>query len=56
MEETTLRLITPEDNEQIAFIIRAVMPEFGANGAGFAIHDKEVDDIYAAYARPRCAF
>jgi len=51
-----LRLITPEDNEQIASIIRTGMPEFGANGAGFAIHDKEVDDIYAAYARPRCVY
>ncbi len=56
MDQTTLRPITPADNKQIASIIRTVMPEFGANGAGFAIHDKEVDDIYGAYAGPRCAY
>ena len=32
------------------------MPEFGASGAGFAIHDREVDDIFAAYSRPRCSY
>jgi len=32
------------------------MPEFGASGAGFAIHDKEVDDIAHAYTQPRCSY
>ena len=40
----------------VAGIIRAVMPEFGASGPGFAIHDPEVDHMAAAYARPRCAY
>lgn len=51
-----IRLIRPEDNLEVAKIIRAVMPEFGASGAGFAIHDKEVDDMFAAYTRPQCAY
>ena len=32
------------------------MPEFGASGQGFAIHDKEVDDMYEAYAHERSAY
>ncbi|MCS6975164.1 MAG: GNAT family N-acetyltransferase [Cyclobacteriaceae bacterium] len=51
-----IRLIRPEDNPAVAQIIRTVMPEFGAGGKGFAIHDAEVNDMYAAYSRPRCAY
>lgn len=51
-----IRLIEPSDDATVATIIRAVMPEFGAGGAGFAIHDAEVDAMSAAYARPRCAY
>jgi putative acetyltransferase len=51
-----IRLVEKKDSPQIATIIRTVMPEFGASGAGFAIHDKEVDDIYEAYSKPRCAY
>ncbi|MBX2964850.1 MAG: GNAT family N-acetyltransferase [Cyclobacteriaceae bacterium] len=52
----TVRKILPEDNQQVAGIIRTVMPEFGAQGQGFAIHDREVDDMFAAYTQPRCAY
>ncbi len=52
----TLRPIAPADAPRMAAIIRAVMPEFGASGPGFAIHDAEVDDMPAAYARPRAAY
>ena len=48
----TIREINAADNQAIANIIRTVMPEFGASGAGFAIHDKEVDDIASAYSQP----
>jgi putative acetyltransferase len=51
-----IRKIEPRDNESMARIIRTVMPEFGASGLGFAIHDNEVDDMHAAYTRPRCAY
>jgi putative acetyltransferase len=52
----TIRRIKEDDNPQVAAIIRTVMPEFGASGTGFAIHDKEVDNMYAAYTRARCAY
>lgn len=51
-----IRPIEPGDDIAIAAIIRTVMPEFGADGPGFAIHDAEVDHMYRAYARPRCAY
>ncbi|MCK6617329.1 MAG: GNAT family N-acetyltransferase [Cyclobacteriaceae bacterium] len=52
----TIRPIRKEDNPQVAAIIRTVMPEFGASGEGFAIHDREVDDMFSAYSKPRCAY
>jgi putative acetyltransferase len=51
-----IRPITPQDNAAVAAVIRRVMPEFGADGPGFAIHDEEVDDMAGAYARPGCAY
>ena len=51
-----IRKIKPSDNNSVSAIIRSVMPEFGANGQGFAIHDAEVDDIYGAYGNPRAAY
>lgn len=54
--EFVVRKVQEKDNPQIAAIIRTVMPEFGATGAGFAIHDKEVDDIYNAYSQGKAAY
>ena len=51
-----LRPIRAEDDAAIADIIRTVMPEFGAKGAGFAINDPEVDWMSRAYSAPRCAY
>ncbi|MGC1241278.1 MAG: GNAT family N-acetyltransferase [Chryseosolibacter sp.] len=51
-----IRKISSRDNSLMAIVIRTVMPEFGAGGKGFAIHDKEVDDLYAAYDNPRAAY
>ncbi len=51
-----LRPIRAEDDPAMAAIIRRVMPEFGACGAGFAINDAEVDWMTRAYARPRHAY
>lgn len=51
-----IRPVEARDDAALAAIIRRVMPEFGAGGAGFAIHDAEVDAMSAAYARPRCAY
>lgn len=45
----TIRPIRPEDNPQVALIIRQVMTEFGAVGQGYSIQDDEVDHMYEAY-------
>ena len=51
-----IRKISRSDNDAVATIIRTVMPEFGAGGQGFAIHDSEVGDIYTAYNGGRAAY
>lgn len=51
-----IRKISPKDNPAVAKLIRTVMPEFGAGGKGFAIHDQEVDDMFAAYSAPRSTY
>ncbi len=52
----TFRPIQPEDDAAMAAIIRTVMPEFGADGPGFAIHDPEVDHMSRAYSAPGAAY
>ena len=52
----TFRPIHPEDDPAIAAIIRTVMPQFGADGPGFAVHDPEVDGMCAAYSVPGAAY
>ena len=52
----SFRPIRPEDDAAVASIIRAVMPEFGAGGSGFAIHDAEVGAMSSAYAAPGAAY
>jgi putative acetyltransferase len=54
--EPRIRSIELKDNESLARIIRTVMPEFGASGAGFAIHDKEVDNMFGTYTQSRSAY
>ena len=51
-----IRPIRSTDDAAMASIIRTVMPEFGACGAGFAINDPEVDWMSRAYAEPRHAY
>jgi len=51
-----IRQIAAADDAAIAAVIRAVMPEFGAVGDGFAINDPEVDWMHRAYAIPRAAY
>ncbi len=52
----SIRPIEPRDDDAVADLIRGVMPEFGADGPGFAIHDAEVDAMAATYARPGRAY
>jgi putative acetyltransferase len=51
-----IRPIRPQDQAAVAAVIRSVMPEFGADGPGFALHDPEVDFMYQAYAREGAAY
>lgn len=52
----TFHPIRPEDDAEVATLIRRVMPEFGADGPGFAIHDPEVDHMSAAYSDAGAAY
>jgi putative acetyltransferase len=52
----TFRPIRPEDDAAVAAVIRQVMPEFGADGPGFALHDVEVDQMSAAYSVTGAAY
>ncbi len=56
MTRFVVRPIEARDDVAMAGIIRAVMPEFGAVGDGFAINDPEVDFMHRAYAIPRAAY
>lgn len=56
MPAWTLRSIRSEDDAAVAAIIRSVMPEFGASGPGFALHDPEVAAMSEAYAQPGSAY
>ena len=51
-----IRPIEAGDDAAMAAVIRAVMPEFGAVGDGFAINDPEVDWMHRAYAIERAAY
>ena len=51
-----IRPIAPGDDAAMAAVVRTVMPEFGAGGAGFAINDPEVDWMHRAYSAPRSAY
>lgn len=55
-DELLIRPIDARDDAAVAAIIRAVMPEFGACGDGFAINDPEVDWMHRAYSEPRSAY
>jgi putative acetyltransferase len=55
-KEYEIRPIEPKDDPDVAGIIRRVMPEFGADGPGFAIHDPEVNAMSEAYAGDRSAY
>lgn len=49
LSSINIRKIKAQDNQSVKSIIHTVMPEFGASGEGFAIHDPEVEHMYQAY-------
>lgn len=52
----SIRPIRPEDNTQVACIIRTVMTSYGCVGEGFSINDSEVDEMYQAYDNAQSRF
>ena len=56
IEASLIRPVRPSDEPAVARIIRTVMPEFGADGPGFAIVDPEVDHMCTAYDRPGASY
>lgn len=54
--QINIREIKIKDNKEIADVIREVMPEFGADGPGFAITDPEVDKMFEAYDSEGCIY
>lgn len=52
----SFRPIRPEDDAAMAAVIQRVMPEFGADGPGFALHDPEVTHLSGAYSVPGAAY
>lgn len=56
MHSYKIRPIELEDNNDVAAIIRKVMPQFNCVGEGYSINDPEVDAMYQAYDNDRSAF
>jgi putative acetyltransferase len=54
--ELAIRPVEKRDDQAVAKIIRQVMTEYGASGAGFAIHDAEVDAMSDNYRGKRARY
>lgn len=54
--EFLIRPVAGGDNDLLAGLLRDVMEEFGATGAGSSLHDPEMRDIASAYASPGSAY
>ena len=56
MGNATIREIKPEDNEQVAKVIRKVFEDMGVPKVGTAYADKALDDMHTTYNLPRAAY
>lgn len=56
MGDTVIREITPEDNPQVAQVIRKVFEDMGVPKVGTAYADKALDDMYSNYNVPKAAY
>jgi len=54
--EVFIREIQPKDNVQMADIVRKVLVEMGAPTKGTAYEDKALDDLHAAYQKPKAIY
>ena len=53
MSTLKIREIQPEDNQQVAEVVRTVLVEMGVPKVGTAYADKALDDMFATYQHPR---
>ena len=51
-----IREIKPNDNEQVAQVIRTVLTEFGAPKVGTAYEDKATDEMFETYQKEKTAY
>ena len=51
-----IREIKPNDNQQIAKVIRNVLTEFGAPKVGTAYEDKATDEMFETYQKNKTAY
>lgn len=56
MGNAKIREISPEDNEQVAKVIRKVLEDMGVPKVGTAYADKALDDMYAEYDVPKATY
>ncbi|KAA2243423.1 GNAT family N-acetyltransferase [Chitinophaga agrisoli] len=56
MQTATIRLIQPQDDPQLAIIIRQVLTDFGANKPGTAFFDAGIDHMYRSFCTPSAAY
>ncbi|PRX49672.1 GNAT family N-acetyltransferase [Salegentibacter salegens] len=53
MNTLKIREIQPEDNQQVAEVVRTVLVEMGVPKVGTAYEDEALDDMHATYQHPR---
>lgn len=56
LNSLTIRPIIKDDNHLLTDLIRTVMPEFKAQGEGFAYHDPSVESMYEFYSQKNCLY
>ncbi|WP_222984402.1 GNAT family N-acetyltransferase [Flagellimonas meishanensis] len=54
--DVIIREITPEDNAQVAKVVRTVLEELGVPKVGTAYADKALDDMYGTYNVPKAIY
>ncbi|RTE52545.1 GNAT family N-acetyltransferase [Arenibacter aquaticus] len=53
---TTIREIRPNDNEEVAQVIRKVLLDLGVPKVGTAYADKSLDSMFENYTSPKAAY
>ncbi|PWL38625.1 GNAT family N-acetyltransferase [Flagellimonas aquimarina] len=56
MGEAIIREITPNDNAQVAQVVRKVLLEMGVPKIGTAYADKALDDMHGNYNSPKATY